>query len=97
MSEELRNALKTGLVKVSFVKHNGEPRVLVGTLNEKYLPTPEDTGTKTKRKEDVIAVWDTEQNGWRSFRFDSVTSWEPVTEAKPVKETSIKTRPSVSE
>jgi len=42
----------------------------------------DDTEAAMKDNPDVLAVWDIEVNGWRSFRIDSVTSMtislEPV-------------------
>jgi len=44
------------------------------TLLEKYLPPlMEDAETTTKDNPDVLAVWDIDNNGWRSFRLDSIT------------------------
>jgi hypothetical protein len=46
------------------------------TLNDKYLPPQKEVTEGTADKSnDYIAVWDLEKEGWRSFRFDSVTGY----------------------
>jgi len=76
---ELKNKLYKSICKVVFVKANGEPRIMHCTLNESMIPVQEEkTNEETKtRKEntDLIAAWDVEKNGWRSFRIDSITSF----------------------
>ena len=73
--ETLKNLLKTNVIEVTFTKANGDKRVLKCTLQEEYLP--EYNGDSTRKKnENVISVWDIESKDWRSFRFDSVISYE---------------------
>jgi hypothetical protein len=45
------------------------------TLNKDVLPVKESVNVDVQRREsnpDVVAVWDTQAAGWRSFRKDSV-------------------------
>lgn len=76
--DELKSSLHRGVCKVTFTKANGETRVMHCTLNESILPpSVDETGSTASRKEnlDIIAVWDVEKGDWRSFRLDSVTSF----------------------
>lgn len=76
--EVLKKELKNGVVTVVFEKNDGTERVMKATLSEDFIPLFDTTGVTVVRKKtpnrDVLAVWDTEANGWRSFRFDSVKS-----------------------
>ena len=74
--EVLKQELKGGIVTVVFEKSDGTDRVMKCTLSEDIVPLLDTTTVKQKRIQnpDVLAVWDTEANGWRSFRFDSIKS-----------------------
>lgn len=84
--EELRSALRTGVVTIKFTKHNGAARVMKATLQESYLPAT-DSANKTAivRQADVLTVWDIEQNGWRSMRIDSIESYVAEEAAPPAR------------
>lgn len=79
--------LRTHIVDVDFTKADGTHRTLKCTLMAELLPKPDkpliDTLKKPKAENlDVIAAWDVESKGWRSFRLDSVHSitihkWHP--------------------
>jgi hypothetical protein len=72
---ELSEMLRGGKLEVSFVKKDNSGRVMKCTLMEKYLPPlMGDTETTTKDNPDVLAVWDIDNNGWRSFRINSIVS-----------------------
>lgn len=76
---ELKSRLHEGVCKVTFTKANGEVRIMHCTLNESMLPpSVVEANEKSPRKEnvDVIAAWDVEKNDWRSFRIDSITSFD---------------------
>lgn len=72
--------LKDGVAVVNFVKKNGETRSMSCTLKSDLLPKVEvnENTEKSSRKvnNEVLAVYDVNANGWRSFRLDSVTSVE---------------------
>lgn len=70
-------SLKNGVCKVVFTKANGDTRVMHATLNESMLPEQIDLEEaiqkKTKKPNpNVLAVFDVEAKGWRSFRWDSL-------------------------
>ena len=64
---------KNGVITVRFTKVNGDERTMKCTLLTEYLPNQTDIeDTTTRINDNVLAVWDVEANGWRSFRVDSV-------------------------
>jgi hypothetical protein len=71
--------LKTEVVDIEFKKLTGDVRLLTCTLNPDSLPKAkaEDPLSQKKVREvnpEVCAVFDTINQGWRSFRWDSVIS-----------------------
>lgn len=73
-----KSILHDGEVTVEFQKSDGTTRVMICTLNEdkgaKYIVN-ESKGDATEKRAkkpnpDVCAVWDCEQQAWRSFRWD---------------------------
>ena len=75
--EQLKTNLKEWIATVAFEKKDGTLRELRCTLNSKYLPEQEvlEEGEvkKTRAVNDkVLSVWDLDNEGWRSFRLDSV-------------------------
>lgn len=76
--EWLAGLLRTEKVTVSFTKVNGEHRDMTCTLNHDHIPEDQLKKSQIKEsKEDKEPtnqpVYDINANGWRSFRFDSVT------------------------
>lgn len=71
------NTLKNNaVVSIDFIKVDGTARTIKGSLNSSLIPeehTPKGE-KKLKLSKDAIRVYDIENNGWRSFRVDSVTS-----------------------
>ena len=62
---------------VSFKKANGETRIMKCTLNpamfENTTIKEENDEAKTRKENlEVLPVWDLENEGWRSFRLDSL-------------------------
>lgn len=74
--EELRKLLKANLVTIVFTKKDGTKREMHCTTISDYLPDVAKGITNMPPKEDIVTVWDLEQNGWRSFMFDSILSIE---------------------
>jgi hypothetical protein len=80
--EEIKNKLQRGIWKVSFTKTNGETRVMHCTLDEGLMPAHEtifiDAGESKRRShnENTLAVWDVEKKDWRSFRIESIKSFD---------------------
>jgi len=73
--EQIRETARAGIISVKFTKKDGSLRSMRCSLQEKYLPPlMGDAETTTKDNPDVLAVWDIDVNGWRSFRIDSVMS-----------------------
>ena len=73
----LKGLLHDGEVVVTFNKINGDKRVMTCTLKEGVIPpaTKEDTASQKKVRaisEETQVVWDTNANGWRSFRWENV-------------------------
>ena len=69
------DTLLNEVVKVSFTKANGEARDMLCTLREDLLPKTESKGSK-KKNEEAVAVYDLEKKDWRSFRVDSINTFE---------------------
>ncbi len=68
-------AARQGVITVRFTKKNGDERTMKCTLLSEYLPQQKDIEEiSTKENSNLLAVWDVEANGWRSFRIDSVIS-----------------------
>jgi hypothetical protein len=80
---ELLDVLHNNVVNVTFTKVNGDVRILKGTLLDQYLPQKEvetivETQTRKATNDNVVVAWDIENDGYRSFRVDSVTTVEII-------------------
>ena len=75
---ELKQQLQGGIATVVFEKADGTLREMRCTLLAEYLPapaTPQLLQENAKPENpNVLAVWDLENGGWRSFRMDSIKS-----------------------
>jgi hypothetical protein len=72
-------ALRAGPVVIVFTKANGESRTMKCTLKESLIPSINiPKGTEYKKSAEVLPVYELD-NGWRSFRWDSLQSWENLT------------------
>jgi hypothetical protein len=83
--DTLLEDLRQHILSVTFTKENGEERVMRCTLWPKYLPAKyleerEGEAKFHRENKDVIRCWDIAANGWRSFRIDSVTYCEDVSQ-----------------
>jgi hypothetical protein len=75
--ENLIDMLRNNVVTVTFTKVNGEERTMKCTLMAEYMPNASTNNGQVLLQESeskAVSVWDTEVNGWRSFRVDSVKS-----------------------
>ena len=77
--EEIMTVLKENVAQVTFTKINGDVRVMECTLKESHLPPVDKDDSISQKKvreinEEVVSVWDTKAQGWRSFRVENVTS-----------------------
>jgi hypothetical protein len=75
--DALLRDLRSHVIEVTFNKVDGSTRVMRCTLDPIHLPTSykEDMNEETKfhqKNTDIIACWDIQKGGWRSFRIDSV-------------------------
>jgi hypothetical protein len=73
--DALNADLKSGVVRVNFTKANGDEREMICTKNPDLFTPPESKGSNRTPNPDVIVVWDLDNDGWRSFRVDSVLDW----------------------
>jgi hypothetical protein len=70
----LKSILREGNVTVEFVKKDGSARTMTCTLKEDAIPSEFAPKGSTKAQSDeTLAVFDVEAQGWRSFRWDSLT------------------------
>jgi hypothetical protein len=73
----LKEQLRRGEVTVEFVKKDGSARTMICTLSESQIPTDfVPKGAAKTQSDEALAVFDVEQQGWRSFRYDSITKIE---------------------
>jgi len=78
--EQIIADLKEGICNITFTKVNGDKREMRCTLKESLLPEQKDLEEEIQKKTkkpnvDVLAVFDIEAKGWRSFRWDSLTEY----------------------
>lgn len=73
--DSIKKQLQEKVCKVVFTKVNGETRVMHCTLNPDLLPEETESSRTKKENDSVQAVYDVEAKGWRSFRWDSLTSF----------------------
>jgi hypothetical protein len=84
-NREIRNMLHNGVCEITFTKVDGSVRVMPCTLNESLIPpapvhvtntdNPVDFPAPKREKKinpDVMSVWCTDKNEWRSFRVANV-------------------------
>lgn len=80
--EWLTTLLREQKVVVTFNKKDGDERVMTCTLNQNIIPEDKLPKTKTdqepekKKNENVLAVYDINADGWRSFTWANVTKVE---------------------
>jgi len=74
--EALLWMLENAYVSVIFTKKDGSKRQMLCTLQKNELPEElEKPATKELgSKDELIKVWDVENNGWRSFYLKSILS-----------------------
>lgn len=74
----LTSLLGSNAVKVTFTKVDGTVREMWCTRDPSLIPeTFEKSEVERKVNESVLSVWDMEKEGWRSFRKDSIISFDP--------------------
>jgi hypothetical protein len=72
---ELKENLRKCVAKVVFNKTDGTEREMTCTLMEEFIPEKVVSLPHVPRRDNdnVLAVWDIDNRGWRSFRLDSIT------------------------
>ena len=71
---KLEQLLRDNIMSITFCKVGGTDRTMKCTLKSTLLP--ESTSERKKTfPENVMPVWDVENNGWRSFRVDRVLDY----------------------
>lgn len=73
----LKEHLKDGIRTVVFEKVDGTIREMQCTLDKEQMPpqllTEEQNAAKVRTEnDDLLSVWDTQNNGWRSFHVSKV-------------------------
>jgi len=73
--ENFRNRLKSGIWRFSYFKTDGQIREAYGTLDTTIIPEDKqpkrEPDKQTQPCYDTFVYWDTEAQGWRSFRLDN--------------------------
>jgi len=72
--EEIKAGLQSAIATVVFEKADGTLRTMRCTLMAEHLPVLEEGHKPRKENDEVLAVYDLENGGWRSFRIDSIVS-----------------------
>ena len=76
--DTIKNQLKEQICQVIFTRVDGAIRIMNCTLNASMIPSDlseEKTGRTKVENAEVQAVYDVEAQGWRSFRWSSVTNF----------------------
>lgn len=76
--DELLKLLREQDITILFTKKDGTERKIICTLASDIIPEediPKGTGSKVEN-EDLISVYDIENQGWRSFYISSIISIE---------------------
>ena len=86
LREFLVRKLTDNVMHIVFVKANEEKREMKCTLRSDILPPPPVSKSQETREEksvnlDTIRCWDIDKEGWRSFRLDSIISYDVIEEA----------------
>lgn len=78
--QELKEVFSKNIVNLTFKKIDGTERTMKCTLDPKFIPIRGNT-TPTKKKtenKNVLPVWNIDEQAFRSFRVDSLISYETV-------------------
>lgn len=76
--DEMLQTLAKNTCLVEFTKVNGEKRVMTCTRSLDLIPEMQRPKSESKPPEGYIPVYDLKANGWRSFKDDSVISFEVI-------------------
>ena len=81
--DEIVNTLREGVVDLSFTKvKDGEVRQMKATLVSDKIPADKmpktDANENLKKNQTAVRVFDLDLNDWRSFRVDSLLTFNAV-------------------
>ena len=75
--EALTQMLREQVLKVTFLKLDGDQRIMTCTKSLNYIPEQSRPNNSSRQsKPGTINVWDIDANNWRSFRYDRVQTVE---------------------
>lgn len=70
--EQLNQMLREQILTVTFLKLDGDQRVMTCTKSQALIPEASLPKTGREPKAGTINVWDVNAQGWRSFKYDRV-------------------------
>lgn len=75
---ELKQMLGSATVNVTFTKKDGSLRVMKCTAAGQLIPEDKKSQStaRSTKNEDICVVYDLEKEDWRSFRLDSIISFD---------------------
>ena len=76
VQDELNKLLREDIYTVTFLKLNGDERVMTCTKSFNIIPEEHQPKTDKEPKQGTVTVWDLNAKGWRSFRYDRVKKFE---------------------
>ena len=81
--EALMEQLEKEVLEVTFLKINGDKRVMTCTLKDDIKPKATKLDPMSQKavrtvSDKVCSVWDINAKGWRSFRYDNVQEVKTV-------------------
>jgi S-adenosylhomocysteine hydrolase len=81
LREALKALVSTNHAEVTFVKKDGTDRTMICTTKSSSIPEDKQPVSESTLKEntDILRVYDLENDGWRSFRVESVKSFTIAT------------------
>ena len=74
--DDLVSTLQEKTAVVTFLKLDGDERIMTCTKSLKIIPEESHPKTDEKVKEGNVNVWDLNAKGWRSFKYDRVKKVE---------------------
>lgn len=78
--EDFKQLFNNNIINLTFKKVDGTERTMKCTLKPTLLPLIEkkDSLKKKQENENVLPVWNLDENAFRSFRIDSVLRYEII-------------------
>jgi hypothetical protein len=78
--DSVMDTLQQNIVRLSFIKvKDGQVRNMRATLNEKFIPDEhKPTQVVANEKKETVRVYDLDVEGWRSFRVNSLQTFDTI-------------------